>query len=102
MAVTIDPRPSVFGDRMILTGSYEAADATIDLSAFFSSIDFAGVNSSGASAAVPITDTGAVPPSQDVYFQPIVRIDGTSLRIAAGLADQAAEAGTFFAIGRRA
>ena len=34
MAVTIDPRTTVFGDRMVVTGTYEAADASIDLSSF--------------------------------------------------------------------
>jgi hypothetical protein len=31
MAVTIDPRPTYFGDRMVVTGSYEAGDTSIDL-----------------------------------------------------------------------
>ncbi len=39
MAVTIDPRPTVFGDRMIVTGSYEAGDVAIDLSSQLASID---------------------------------------------------------------
>ena len=109
MAVTIDPRPTVFGDRFIVTGSFEAADASIDLSAFFSSIDFAGANYSGALEAVPITDTGATPATQDVVFHPQVRIDGTTIRIASGLANPGdvadtgtLQAGTFLAIGRRA
>ena len=38
MAVTIDNRPTVFGDRMIITGSTDGAEA-IDLSDFLSSID---------------------------------------------------------------
>jgi len=41
MAITIDPRTSVFGDRMVVTGTYEAADASIDLSSFLSEIDMA-------------------------------------------------------------
>lgn len=107
MAVTIDPRPSVFGDRMVVTGSYEAGDNSIDLSSILVSIDFAGANSSGIIASRPITDTGALPPMQDVVFAPDVRIDGTTIRIAAGLAsgpiaDTApTQAGTFIAIGRR-
>ena len=107
MAVTIDPRPSVFGDRMIVTGTYAAGDNSIDLSSMMSSIDFAGANSSGIIAARPITDTGATPPLQEVMFAPDVRIDGTTIRIAGGLADGTpadtapTQAGTFMAIGRR-
>ena len=108
MAVTIDPRPTVFGDRMIITGTYAAGDNSIDLSSFLSEIDFAGANSSGAIAARPITDTGASPvATQDVVFGVDVRIDGTTVRLAAGLADATIadsapqQAGTFLAIGRR-
>jgi hypothetical protein len=107
MAVTIDPRPTVFGDRMIITGTYDAGDNSIDLSSFLSEIDFAGANSSGAIASRPITDTGGVANLQEVVFAPDVRIDGTTIRIAGGLADATiadtapAQAGTFIAIGRR-
>ena len=107
MAVTIDNRPTVFGDRMIVTGTFEAGDNEIDLSDFLSEIDFAGANFSGILAQSPITDTGATPPTQDVLFNPQVRIDGTTVRIAAGLANAtlanttATQAGTFIAIGRR-
>jgi len=106
--VTIDARPTVFGDRMIITGTYDAGDNYIDLSSFFSEIDFAGVNASGVLAAEVITDTGAVPATQNVLFNPQVRIDGTALRIASALANGTIEdsavtqAGTFIAIGRRA
>ena len=102
---TIDPRPSYFGDRMIITGSYTAGDTgtlTIDLSSFLSEIDFAGANSSGGVAAATITDTGASPAAvQLVNFPPDVRIDGTSVKIAHGLDAFPGQAGTFIAIGRR-
>jgi len=107
MTVTIDPRPTYFGDRMVVTGSYGAGDNAIDLSSLLASIDFAGANSSGAIAARPITDTGPSPPIQNVVFGVDVRIDGTTVRLAAGLADGTigdtapAQAGTFIAIGRR-
>lgn len=107
MAVTIDPRPTVFGDRMIVTGTYAAGDNAIDLTGILASIDFAGANSSGAIAARPITDTGGTANLQQVVFAPDVRIDGTTIRIAGGLADGTigdtapAQAGTFIAIGRR-
>ena len=107
MAVTIDPRPSDFGDRMIVTGSFAAGDNSIDLSSLLASIDFAGANFSGILASFAITDTGASPPTQDVVFAPDCRIDGTTIRIAGGLADgtiantNPTQAGTFLAIGRR-
>lgn len=52
MAVTIDNRPTVFGDRMIITGSTDGAEA-IDLSDFLSSIDGAMVNNIGVAAPAP-------------------------------------------------
>mgnify|MGYP001202111189 CR=1 FL=1 len=45
MAVTIDPRPTYFGDRMIVTGSYAATDTSIDLSGLLVSIDAVILNS---------------------------------------------------------
>ena len=52
MAVTIDPRPTVFGDRVIITGSTDGAEA-IDLSDLLVSIDGDMVNNIGAAAPVP-------------------------------------------------
>jgi len=107
MAVTIDPRPTYFGDRMVVTGSYEAGDNAIDLSSLLVSIDFAGVNPSGIIASEPITDTGGSPPTQNVVLHPQTRIDGTTIRISSALADSTigdsavSQAGTFLAIGRR-
>lgn len=48
MAVTIDTRPTYFGDRMIVTGSFEAGDTSIDLSSQLASIDAIIVNFSAA------------------------------------------------------
>jgi len=114
MAVTIDPRPTYFGDRMIVTGTYGAGDAAIDLSGVLASIDFAGANPSGVFAVEAIGDTGGGSGgTQTVAFAPQVRIDGTTLRIASGSFDISdfdstdtsglapAFAGTFIAIGRR-
>ena len=46
MTVTIDPRPTYFGDRMVVTGTYTggAATETIDLTSFFSRVDAFVVN----------------------------------------------------------
>jgi len=109
MAITIDPRPTVFGDRMIVTGSYGAADINIDLSSMLASIDFAGANSSGVIATRDTTDTGATPATSTVVFAPDVRIDGTTIRISAGevaaggnpAAKASEQTVTFNAIGRR-
>ena len=106
MAVTIDPRPTYFGDRMIVTGTFEAADNSIDLSSILASIDFAGVNLSGALAESPLQDSATH--TTDVLFDPQTRIDGTTIRIAMALADgggvantAVTQGGTFLAIGRR-
>jgi hypothetical protein len=105
MAVTIDPRTSVFGDRLIVTGTYAAGDNAVDLSSILASIDFAGANSSGIIASRPLVDSATH--TTAVVFAPDVRIDGTTIRIAGGLADSTigdtapTQAGTFIAIGRR-
>lgn len=80
MAVTIDNRPTVFGDRLIITGTYEATDTTIDLSAFLSEIDMA-----------MCLRTGATPGAAEAYT-----IDGTTITLTAATA-----AGNFMAFGRR-
>jgi len=75
MAVTIDPRPTYFGDRMIVTGSTDGAEA-IDLSSLLASIDGAIANPIGGAATA--TTTG---------------INGATLNVGAAC--------TFVAIGRR-
>ena len=79
MAVTIDPRPTYFGDRMVVTGTYETGDTSIDLSGLLASIDTA-----------ILTPTGAASPAE------VYAIDGTEVAITAAAAD-----GKFFAVGRR-
>ena len=51
MVVTIDPRPTYFGDRMIVTGSTTTGE-TVDLSGLLASIDGAMVNAIGGAATV--------------------------------------------------
>tara|TARA_R110002012_G_scaffold55734_5_gene142292 strand:- start:40 stop:366 length:327 start_codon:yes stop_codon:yes gene_type:complete len=101
---TIDPRPTVFGDRLVITGSYTAGDTgtlSIDLSSQLSSIDWAGSNFSGALVPISITDTGGGGNIQDVHLNPVFTIDGTTLRVGSGLSAFPIIAGTFIAIGRR-
>jgi hypothetical protein len=89
MAVTIDPRPTYFGDRIVVTGSYGPGDASIDLSSLMTSIDFAGVNSAaGLVATVPpvtVADTAAFSGATVT----VIGASGTTV------------GGTFFVIGRR-
>lgn len=114
MAVTIDERPTYFGDRMIVTGTYDAGEKEIDLSSLLVSIDFAGINPSGVHAYEDIGDTGGGSGGlQRVVFAPKARIDGTTIRIGSAVGDvndpdatdtsliAVGEAGTFLAIGRR-
>lgn len=104
MAVTIDPRTSVFGDRMVVTGTYEAADATIDLSAFLSEINFADINPTSAMAPLNIeigTDAGTGD-ATPMTFRNFATVSGTTITINKVEATQTAIGGTFIAIGRRA
>lgn len=48
---TIDSRPAVFGDRLIITGSTSGAEG-VDLSEMLSSIDGASVNAVGSAATI--------------------------------------------------
>ena len=56
MAVTIDSRPTYFGDRMIVTGTFAAADASIDLSGLLASIDAFILNSTAAPGTFNVRD----------------------------------------------
>ena len=103
MAVTIDPRPSYFGDRMIVTGSYEDGDTSIDLSSLLASIDFVGITQYAKSQRR--LETGDAADGADAAMiaipdQASVAANGTTVTI-----DTASDAGTgaakFIAIGRR-
>lgn len=104
MAVTIDPRPTVFGDRMIVTGSYDAAETAIDLSGILASIDAFILNPS-------ITVAQAVDPDDDGDAGDVVALElmdsgflngaGTGITLTAAIGGGNVVAGTFLAIGRR-
>lgn len=111
MAVTIDPRPSYFGDRMIVTGSYTAGETSIDLSDMLASIDFAGINPAEAQTAVATSDGTSV---DSLVLVDACTVSGTTITVhtpvdsldpdgAGGGPPTAGEtkAGTFLAIGRR-
>ena len=109
MAITIDPRTSVFGDRMVVTGTYEAADATIDLSSFLSEIDMAVLT---PIAAGPINlEVGSAADASDAtptQFREFATVAAGSTTVTinkpggAHTPPVAAAGGSFIAIGRRA
>jgi hypothetical protein len=101
MAITIDTRPSTLGNLMVVTGTYAAGDASIDLSAHLSSVFFAGCNGSTDLAGYNLTIDGGGA-THAVNAQAQLEIDGTTLRFKTlSGQDVAGSVGTFFAIGRR-
>lgn len=101
MAVTIDPRPTYFGDRMVVTGTYAAGDTSIDLSGLLASIDMANIT--------PTTFTGANLPEAGASATPVIlnisdvcSVSGTTITVTEGVTGGAGTVGgTFFAVGRR-
>ena len=104
MAVTIDNRPTVFGDRMIVTGSYAAGDTSIALGGILASIDAVIVNPSSAQTA-KIEDldiaNGTTYAAVTVSNLDIATFSGTTITIAPVSTGETTTAGTFLAIGRR-
>tara|TARA_R100000654_G_C2596865_1_gene114276 strand:+ start:42 stop:371 length:330 start_codon:yes stop_codon:yes gene_type:complete len=108
MAVSIDQRLTVFGDRLVVTGTYEAADATIDLSDFLANIDMAVLT---PIAAGPINlEVGSAADGSDAtptQFREFATVASGSTTITinkpggAHTPPVAATGGTFMAIGRR-
>tara|TARA_R110001592_G_scaffold32591_6_gene114038 strand:+ start:5687 stop:6007 length:321 start_codon:yes stop_codon:yes gene_type:complete len=105
MAVTIDPRPSYFGDRMVVTGSYGAGDLSIALGDILASIDMAVLT-----PIAPINptnlETGTAADNSDIEgftFAEFATVaaNGTTLAINTPLAGQTVAGGRFIAIGRR-
>ena len=105
MAVTIDPRPTYFGDRMIVTGTYGANDSSIDLSSLLASIDFAAVTPFSPSGDNQVEDGSAADGSDLAPFiSPefaTVASGSTTININAAGFDTTNQGGTFIAIGRR-
>tara|TARA_Y100001938_G_C7907066_1_gene337600 strand:+ start:143 stop:460 length:318 start_codon:yes stop_codon:yes gene_type:complete len=104
MAVTIDPRPTVFGDRMIITGSYEAGDTSIDLSSQLASIDAYILNPSAPNVAnhqdVDVAGGSSYTARIHQAFDSAT-VSGTTITVSPAYATQTTKAGTFLAIGRR-
>jgi len=97
MAITFDQRPTVFGDRIIVTGTFAASDTSIDLSSMMGSVDVCIANLSTAESGVEVAG---------VELQPTLAVtfSGTTVTLgtfgAGGLAAPT-NGGTFLAIGRR-
>ncbi len=103
MAVTIDPRPSYFGDRMVVTGSYAASDTTIELGDLLVSVDMAVVTPTGALAPQTLEPGTAADQSDAAPFTfgEFATVSGTTITVNTPGAAQATIGGTFMAIGRR-
>ena len=109
MAVAIDPRPTYFGDRIVVTGTYGASDATIDLSSLMTSIDMAVLT---PIAAAPIqVEVGSQADATDAeatLFREFATVAAGSTTVTinkpggAHTPPVAAAGGSFIAIGRRA
>ena len=104
MAVTIDPRPTYFGDRMIVTGSYAATDTSIDLSGLLASIDGVIVNpTAGNLAKIKEIDLagGTSYAAVDGTFPDLATFSGSTITVSPFLVGHDTTGGTFVAIGRR-
>jgi hypothetical protein len=102
MAVTIDARPTYFGDRMIVTGSYEATDASINLSGLLASIDALTLNPSVVTVQLvdtTVADDGGTPGTLNLLDT--ATFSGSTITINSAVVGGATVAGTFLAIGRR-
>ena len=106
MAVTIDPRPTYFGDRLIVTGSFTGGSATetIDLTSLFSTVDAYIINSEPTPQTVDTAD--AVSGAGDEVVLNLMHaasIDAarTTITVFEAFAAAGVAPGTFLAIGRR-
>jgi len=102
MVVTFDTKPTTFGDRLIVTGTYAVDDATIDATEFFSEIHACF----SMPTAATDTDTRLL---RDLNFADLFTINLTTKIITitegsnprAALTAGADNAGKFMIIGRR-
>jgi len=104
MAVTIDPRPTYFGDRMIVTGSYAATDTSIVLTGLLAEIDGVIVNpTAGNLGKIKEIDIagGTTYAAVDGTFPDIATFSGSTISVAPFLVGHQTTGGTFVAIGRR-
>jgi hypothetical protein len=107
--VTIDPRPTVFGDRMIVTGTYDTTDGEriIDFSDKLSSIDAFIINPASRFSMVVeqvsnIDNDGGGANNQIVFTSEFgTKVSDTTLMISPPIRNEDLKGGTFLIIGRR-
>ena len=101
MAVTIDPRPTYFGDRMIVTGSYTggAAKEDIELGSLLASVDAFIVNPSQTTPQAADGDGSGTMVAMELLDVAI--LSGTTITVTQATDQANVVAGTFLAIGRR-
>ena len=100
MAVSIDPRPTYFGDRMVVTGSYAAGDTSIVLTDILASIDMAVVTPTTIGVALlPEAGAGA---AVTLQVRDVATVVDTTITVTESVnGGVGTVGGTFFAIGRR-
>mgnify|MGYP003626659373 CR=1 FL=1 len=104
MAVSIDSRPTVFGNKIVVTGTYAAADTSIDLSSMMSSIDMATATPTAPIAPQVLSPGGAADATVGAVpftFGEFATVNGTTITVNTPGAAQATIGGTFMAIGNR-
>jgi hypothetical protein len=103
MAVTIDPRPTYFGDRMIVTGSYTGGAATeaIALGSLLASVDAFIVNPSQTTPQAVDPADGAGDTEVAIELLDVATLSGTTITVTQATDQANVVAGTFLAIGRR-
>ena len=104
MAVSIDNRPTYFGDRMIITGTFGAGDTSISLGDILAEIDAVIVNFDAAQIFkhqdVDIAG-GTSYAAVDGSATDVATFNGTTITIEPPLAGQTTNSGTFLVFGRR-
>lgn len=105
MAIAIDERTTVFGNKMVVTGTYGASDTSIDLSGLLSSIDMAVVTPTAALTPQNLETGGAADATDAAPFTlgefATVASGQTTIIVNTPGAAQATIGGTFLAIGNR-
>jgi len=103
MAVTIDPRPTYFGDRMIVTGTYAATDTSIVLSGLLVSIDAVILNSALAQVKHQDVDiaNGTSYAAVSTGLHDTFTFSGSTITVNPPFVGMDTAGGTFLAIGRR-
>ena len=108
MTVTFGTRPTAFADLIMITGTYEAGDTTIDLSEFFSEVVMFDTMATDthSTTTVEMQIFGEGGPAQTAVaatFADSSKLVGTTVTLYGGAASSAGaqEPGKFVAMGRR-